>query len=136
MVLTILMSLGLSVFRACMAASSAGMASARSLSHSSLMPLATAAASLATASSAATTYQYKVINYELRKTLLSTNSSWYFNLKLKCPGKALFSLSVLFCLIAFSFSFLFIFKKKAKGHQQFFTKRQLRRQLQRRHMNT
>ena len=54
-VLTILMSLGLSVFRACMAASSAGMASAKSLSHSSFIPLATAAASLATASSAATT---------------------------------------------------------------------------------
>lgn len=55
MVLTILMSLGLRVFSACMAASRAGIASARSLSHSSLMPLATAAASLATASSAATT---------------------------------------------------------------------------------
>lgn len=78
-VLTILMSLGLSVFRACMAASSAGMASAKSLSHSSFIPLATAAASLATASSAATTLQYRAnqSGNAILITLLLTNPSWY-----------------------------------------------------------
>ena len=53
--LTSVMSLGLRVFRAWMAASSAGIASAKSPSHSSLMAWAAAAASLAMASSAATT---------------------------------------------------------------------------------
>jgi len=51
------MSLGFKVFRADTAASKAGRASAKSLSHSVLMPWATAAASFATASSAATTYK-------------------------------------------------------------------------------
>ena len=48
-------SLGLSVFRAEIAASIAGIASAKSPSHSSLMALAASAALLATASSADTT---------------------------------------------------------------------------------
>jgi len=54
-VLTTVISEGLSVFSAEMAASSAGIASARSAEHSSLIPCATEAASLATFSSAATT---------------------------------------------------------------------------------
>jgi hypothetical protein len=52
--LTIVISGGFSVSRACSAASSAGIASARSLSQSSLMAWAAAAASLANASSAPT----------------------------------------------------------------------------------
>ena len=53
--LTIVMSLGFKVFNADMAASRAGIASASWLSHSSLIPFATFAASFATASSADTT---------------------------------------------------------------------------------
>ena len=64
---TSVMSAGLRVFRAEIAASSAGMASAKSFSHSSLMAWAAAAASLATASSAATTcaqvLQVSMINF-------------------------------------------------------------------------
>ena len=48
-----------------MAASRAGMASARSLSHSSLMAWAAAAASLATASSAATTCMEEIREHGL-----------------------------------------------------------------------
>ena len=55
MALTREMSLEVRVLRAARAASSAGRASARSPSHSSLMAWDFAAASLATASSAATT---------------------------------------------------------------------------------
>ena len=55
-VLTILISLGFRVFKADIAASSAGKASARSPSHSSLISLATLAASFAIASSAETTW--------------------------------------------------------------------------------
>merc|ERR1719354_827962 len=51
---TILMSLGFKVLRAETEASSAGIASARSASHSDLIPCATAAALFATASSADT----------------------------------------------------------------------------------
>ena len=57
---TWLISLGFSVFNADTAASRAGNASARSPSHSVLMPCATAAASFATASSAETTYMKKI----------------------------------------------------------------------------
>ena len=53
--LTMVMSCGLRVLSAARAASSAGMASLRSPSHSSLMACDAAADSLATASSAATT---------------------------------------------------------------------------------
>lgn len=52
------MSDGLRVLRADMAASSAGMASARSLSHSSLIACAAAAALFAIASSTATIWNY------------------------------------------------------------------------------
>ena len=51
--LTRVMSAGFKVSKALMAASSAGVASAKSLSHSSLMACAAAAASLAKLSSAA-----------------------------------------------------------------------------------
>lgn len=54
MALTNVMSAGLRVFKAAMAASRAGTASARSPSQSSLMAWAVAAASLDNASSAAT----------------------------------------------------------------------------------
>lgn len=55
--LTIVMSFGVRVLSADKAASNIGIASAKSESHSSLMPLATRACSLATASSAFTTYK-------------------------------------------------------------------------------
>ena len=53
---TSVISAGVRVLRAAKADSSIGIASARSASHSSLMPLATFACSFATASSAFTTY--------------------------------------------------------------------------------
>ena len=55
MALTIEISLGLSVLRAVIEASNAGIASAKSLSQSALMAWAASAALLATASSADTT---------------------------------------------------------------------------------
>ena len=59
--LTTVMSDGVKVLRAAKAASKIGIASAKSASHSSLIPFATLACSLATASSALTTFS-KVSN--------------------------------------------------------------------------
>ena len=58
--LTRVISEGLSVFKACILASKAGIAFAKSLSHSYLIAWDSAAASLATASSADTTYKENI----------------------------------------------------------------------------
>jgi len=79
MALTSAISLLESVSRALRASLSAGIASPRASSHSSLMPLATLAASLATASSAATTsFTFSVLaDSSLTSTIISPTSLFF-----------------------------------------------------------
>ena len=92
MVLTTVMSWGVNVFSAARALSSIGKASPSSLSHSSLIALAAAACSLATASSAFTIYMENLViynkqqldSYYLRKSCVKSAVSnanvWNFNM--------------------------------------------------------